>query len=135
MLNVAAVTTCFIALCGLLALPGSSLLTASRHYPALVQILSYFTGGKVGTLTDRRGAMTSMIVRADAIANYATMPIIVLIDHPTASYAEVFAGILHNKGRARLVGQTTAVAQAWDDINGAHDPVIQAAVDALLQGK
>ncbi|MCL4505915.1 MAG: S41 family peptidase [Chloroflexi bacterium] len=77
-------------------------------YPVLVQTLGFFTSGNAGSLSDRSGVRMTMGVRPDRIANYLSMPLMVLIDHTTASYAEVFAGILQAKGRAKLVGQNTS---------------------------
>jgi carboxyl-terminal processing protease len=37
-----------------------------------------------------------------------TVPLVVLIGGDTVSYGEVFAGVLQDLGRARLVGETTA---------------------------
>lgn len=77
-------------------------------YPVLLQNLGFFTSGNVGSLSDRSGARMTMTVHPDRIANYATVPLMVLIDRTTASYAEVFAGVLQAKGRAKLVGQGTS---------------------------
>jgi carboxyl-terminal processing protease len=76
-------------------------------YPVLMRSLGFFTMGKVGSLTNREGAIRTMIVKPEAVGNSQTVPIMVLTGHSTASYAEVFAGILRAMGRARLVGQKT----------------------------
>jgi carboxyl-terminal processing protease len=39
--------------------------------------------------------------------NSQTVPLVVLIGEDTVSYGEIFAGVLQDIGRARLVGQTT----------------------------
>ena len=41
------------------------------------------------------------------VHNSQTVPLVVLIGRETRSYAEIFAGVLQNIGRARLVGIRT----------------------------
>lgn len=77
-------------------------------YPNLRDVLALFTRGNMGSLTNRAGEITSINVRARAIGNSQTVPMVVLIGHGTESFAEVLAGALQNTGRARLIGQNTA---------------------------
>ena len=74
-------------------------------YPVLMTNLGFFTAGNVGTLVDRHNARAVLNVRAERISNSQTVPLMVLIGPSTQSYAEVYAGALRAKSRARLVGQ------------------------------
>jgi len=69
-------------------------------------ILSYFTSGMQGSFVSRT-ASRSMRVSADPIQNSQTVPLIVLVGEDTVSFGEIFAGLLQDTGRARIVGQTT----------------------------
>jgi C-terminal processing protease CtpA/Prc len=77
-------------------------------YPNLRGLLGLFTSGTVGHLVNRAGARTTVRVRPNGIGNSQTVPLVVLIGPSTESFAEVLAGVLQAKGRARLVGQNTA---------------------------
>lgn len=77
-------------------------------YPNLRDVLAIFTRGNMGSLTSRDGDITPIRVRARAIGNSQTVPMVVLIGPGTESFAEVMAGALQHAGRARLIGQNTA---------------------------
>jgi C-terminal peptidase prc len=77
-------------------------------YPNLRGLLGLFTSGTVGHLVNRAGARTTVRVRPNGIGNSQTVPLVVLIGPSTESFAEVLAGVLQAKGRARLIGQNTA---------------------------
>ena len=77
-------------------------------YPNLRDVLALFTRGNMGSLTNRDGDITSINVRARAIGNSQTVPMVVLIGHGTESFAEVMAGALQHTGRAKLIGQNSA---------------------------
>jgi C-terminal peptidase prc len=77
-------------------------------YPNLRDILALFTRGNMGSLTNRFDETTSIRVRARAIGNSQTAPMVVLIGPGTESFAEVTAGALQHAGRATLIGQNTA---------------------------
>lgn len=77
-------------------------------FPNLRGLLSLFTSGAMGDFVDRAGERTSVRVRANGIGNSQTVPLVVLIGPSTESFAEVLAGSLQAKGRARLVGQNSA---------------------------
>jgi C-terminal peptidase prc len=77
-------------------------------YPNLRDVLALFTRGDMGSLTNRDGDITNIRVRARAVGNSQTVPMVVLIGHGTESFAEVMAGALQHTGRARLIGQNTA---------------------------
>jgi C-terminal peptidase prc len=77
-------------------------------YPNLRDILAIFTRGNMGSLTSREGDITPIRVRARAIGNSQTVPMVVLIGPGTESFAEIMAGALQHAGRATLIGQNTA---------------------------
>jgi carboxyl-terminal processing protease len=77
-------------------------------YPVLMANLGFVTTGRVGALVDRAGTRQALSVRAERISNSQTVPLMVLIGPATESYAEVYAGALQAKGRAKLVGQRSA---------------------------
>ncbi len=70
-------------------------------------ILSLFTSGVVGEFLSQTGSRPLRITPRD-VQGSQSVPLIVLIGEDTVSYGEVFAGVLQDQGRARLVGQTTA---------------------------
>jgi carboxyl-terminal processing protease len=70
--------------------------------------LGFFTKGDVGRLVNRRGSRLTIRARAENIGNSQTVPIAVLIGNSTESYAEVLAGALQSKGRAKLIGRNSA---------------------------
>lgn len=74
-------------------------------YPILMQNLRFFTSGNVGYLVNRQSERTVLTARAERISNLQTTPLVILIGPATQSYAEVYAGILRERGRATLVGQ------------------------------
>ena len=80
---------------------------------------AFLNGGPVVTL-DRRGFKPETF---DAPLGGSTLPLVVLVDHGTASAAEIVAGALQDRGRAVLVGQRTfgkaAVQEAFPLPNGA----------------
>lgn len=69
-------------------------------------ILSYFTSGKVGDFVSRK-ANRPLNVDANPIYNSQTVPLVVLVGEETASFGEIFSGIMQDTGRARIVGQLT----------------------------
>lgn len=73
----------------------------------LEPVLSLFTSGNVGEYVSRTGSRPLTIVPRD-VQGSQSLPLIVLIGEDTASYGEVFAGVLQDGRRARLVGEATA---------------------------
>ena len=68
--------------------------------------LSYFASGKVGYFTNREGSETMSVPRRN-IGGSADLPLVVLVGDGTASFGEIFSGILKDQGRATLIGETT----------------------------
>ena len=70
-------------------------------------MLSLFTSGKVGEFVSRAETRPLEITPREVQASQS-VPLVVLIGEHTVSFGEIFAGVLRDDGRARLVGQTTA---------------------------
>ena len=69
-------------------------------------ILSYFTSGTLGNFVSRKSTRPFTIT-ANPVNNSQTVPLVVLAGPDTASFGEIFSGILQDQGRAKIVGQTT----------------------------
>ncbi len=70
--------------------------------------LGFFVKGEVGSLTDRKGSRLVIKTRGENIGNSQSVPLAVLVGPATESYAEVFSGALQAKGRAKLIGLSSA---------------------------
>jgi C-terminal processing protease CtpA/Prc len=70
-------------------------------------MLSLFASGDVGEYLSQTASRPLRITPSD-VQGSQSIPLVVLIGEDTVSYGEVFAGVLQDLGRARLVGQTTA---------------------------
>ncbi|HEY3312859.1 MAG TPA: S41 family peptidase [Anaerolineales bacterium] len=69
-------------------------------------ILSFFAHGKLGSSVTRTRT-SPLIVEADPVNNSQEVPLVVLVGQDTASFGEIFSGILQDTGRAKVAGQTT----------------------------
>lgn len=69
-------------------------------------IMEYFTDGKLGEFVSREEARP-LEIDANPIQNSQTVPLIVLVGEDTVSYGEIFAGVMQDSGRAKVVGQTS----------------------------
>ncbi len=72
----------------------------------LIPILSYFTSGTQGQYKSRYDSRLLQIT-PDPVQNSQDVPLVVLAGKDTVSYGEIFAGVLQDSGRAKVVGQTT----------------------------
>jgi carboxyl-terminal processing protease len=72
----------------------------------LEPILGYFIGGNLGYFINRSEERPLQIKLTD-INGSSQVPLVVLIGSGTASFGEIFAGVLHDMGRAYLIGTTT----------------------------
>ena len=72
----------------------------------LAATLGFFTSGMVGHFVSRNGKRP-LEIPAKPVWNSQKVPLTVLIGMDTASYAEVFSGVLQDLGRARIIGQTS----------------------------
>jgi C-terminal peptidase prc len=73
----------------------------------LISVLSHFVRGEVGTFFDRQHMMP-LVVREGTGPDLRYVPLVVLIDSETASYAEVMAGILQTEAGAYLIGEPSS---------------------------
>ena len=71
-------------------------------------ILSHFVRGQVGTFFDRNNNVRPLVVPAPAGPDLRSLPLVVLIDHDTASYAEVIGAVLQREARAIVIGVPSA---------------------------
>jgi C-terminal peptidase prc len=69
--------------------------------------LGYFTSGTLGAFISRQKERPLSVKLTSDMNNYMDVPLVILIGKETASYGEVFAGILKDIGRAYLIGETT----------------------------
>ncbi len=69
-------------------------------------ILSYFTNGLLGHFVSRTDSQP-VEVQADPVSNSQTVPMVILVSQNTASFGEIFSGIMQDIGRAKVVVQTT----------------------------
>ena len=87
------------------------------YVPDAVKIASEFIpSGTILYQQDAAGAQTEIQANAGGHATDPSIKVVVLVDKNTASAAEILAGALQARGRAKLVGQTTygkGVVQEW----------------------
>jgi carboxyl-terminal processing protease len=69
-------------------------------------ILSYFTGGVSGHFVSREDTRP-LELKPEDINGSQTVPLAVLVDLGTASYGEIFSGVLRVANRATILGQNT----------------------------
>ncbi len=69
-------------------------------------VFAHFVSGSLGQFVTREDSYP-LDVEADPIANSQTVPLVVVVSEDTASYGEIFAGVLKDQGRARVTGETS----------------------------
>ena len=69
-------------------------------------IMEYFIHGKLGEFVSRTESHP-LEIQANEIQNSQTVPLVVLVSQGTASFGEIFAGIMKDSGRAKIVGETS----------------------------
>ena len=72
----------------------------------LEPMLGFFVGGNLGNFINRNEERPLQI-RLNDINGSSQVPLVVLVSSETASFGEIFAGILQDVGRAYLIGKTT----------------------------
>ena len=72
----------------------------------VTNMLSYFTKGTVGYFISH-DAKDPLNVQAQNIAGSQRLPLVVLVGEGTASFGEIFSGVLQDQGRAYVIGKTT----------------------------
>jgi carboxyl-terminal processing protease len=70
-------------------------------------ILSYFTSGTLGNFISRSEQRPFTVRSAVDINGSQNIPLVILVGVETASFGEIFAGVLQDIGRAFLIGETT----------------------------
>ncbi|MBM3125908.1 MAG: PDZ domain-containing protein [Chloroflexi bacterium] len=84
-------------------------------------ILSYFTSGTLGDFTPRAESYP-LTVEPDPIRNSQSVPLVILVGRETASFAEIFSGVLKDSSRAQIVGEVTPgnveILQGYDFDDG-----------------
>lgn len=71
-------------------------------------LLSTFVAGDVGAWWSQQTSYPLTITGSPLSDRLTSVPIVVLVDRETESYAEVFAAVLQAQGRAQVVGFNTA---------------------------
>jgi C-terminal peptidase prc len=69
-------------------------------------ILEFFAEGRLGDFVSRRESRP-LEIEANEIQNSQTVPLIIMVSEDTASFGEIFAGVLRDAGRAQIVGETS----------------------------
>lgn len=69
-------------------------------------VLGFFTSGTVGHFVGQADKQPFQI-EANPINNSKSVPLVVLVGGETASFGEIFAGVLQDEGRAKVVGQNS----------------------------
>ncbi len=69
-------------------------------------MLSYFTNGVLGYFVDRNGRSQLSVAGKD-IYGSQKIPLVVLVGKGTASFGEIFSGILKDVSRAYIIGEKT----------------------------
>lgn len=72
----------------------------------LLDTMNYFASGLMGYIVDRQNDNPLQVPGVD-VGGSQTLPLVVLVGKGTASFGEVFAGVLKNIGRATLMGEQT----------------------------
>jgi C-terminal processing protease CtpA/Prc len=70
-------------------------------------VLSYFTSGTIGTYVNREKEEALHINGRD-INGSQSLPMVILTGKETASFGEIFSGVLQDINRAYLIGEATA---------------------------
>src|SRR5687767_4322102 len=76
--------------------------SSSVAYP----ILEYFANGPLGEFVSRVDTR-SLAIEPNPIQNSQTVPLVVMVSEDTVSFGEIFAGVLKDSGRAKIVGETS----------------------------
>jgi len=76
--------------------------SSSVTYP----ILEYFANGRLGRFVSRADSRP-LTIEPNPIRNSQTVPLVIMVSKDTVSFGEIFAGVLKDSGRARIVGETS----------------------------
>jgi carboxyl-terminal processing protease len=85
-----------------------------------LDVASEFIGsGPIYWIEDAKGVQIETDARSGGIATDTAIEVVVLIDRGTASASEIVAGALQDRGRAKLIGETTfgkGTVQEWIEL-------------------
>ena len=85
--------------------------------------LAFFSNGEVGNFVQRDRQESIMVSGVDQ-AGSQSLPLVVLVGKATASFGEVFSGILKDLGRATIIGDQTdgnvELLQVFDLLDGSR---------------
>lgn len=76
------------------------------YYVVLRGLLALFADGELGHFVGRTWEQPMRVLGID-VGESQSVPLVILVGTETASYAEVFSGVLQETGRAQIVGRTT----------------------------
>jgi carboxyl-terminal processing protease len=76
--------------------------SSSVAYP----IMEFFVNGRLGDFVSREEARP-LEIDANEIQNSQSVPLVVMVSQDTVSFGEIFAGVLKDAGRAKIVGETS----------------------------
>jgi carboxyl-terminal processing protease len=76
------------------------------YYVVLRGLLALFADGELGHFVGRTWEQPMRVLGID-VGGSQSAPLVILVGTETASYAEVFSGVLQETGRAQIVGRTT----------------------------
>lgn len=79
----------------------------------------FIPDGPIYWTEDAKGVQIETDARSGGIATDAKVQVVVMIDRGTASAAEIVAGALQDRGRAKLIGETSfgkGTVQEWIDL-------------------
>ncbi len=71
-----------------------------------IPILEFFTSGRIGTFVSRRESRP-LDIEANSIHNSQTVPLVVMVSEDTASFGEIFAGLMRDARGAKITGETS----------------------------
>jgi carboxyl-terminal processing protease len=72
----------------------------------LEPMLGFFSGGNLGYFVNH-SRLDPLRIKQNDINGSSSVPLVVLVGSGTASFGEIFAGVLQDVGRAYLIGTTT----------------------------
>lgn len=89
----------------------------------LTSVLGHFVQGEVGFFYDRKG-QRPLLIHESSGPDLRGLPLVVLVDHKTASYAEILAAVLQAEAGAYIIGMpssgNTETIYAYELASGAR---------------
>jgi len=69
-------------------------------------IMSFFTDGKLGEFISRTDSRP-LSIEANPIQNSQIVPLVIMVSEDTASFGELFAGLMRDARGAKITGETS----------------------------